>query len=95
MMYDGKAINEVSKKDLMQHILDAVDCVIDEMIEKYKLVEDHPFVFIQNYANNTRPREVSTQAYAFLHQNLQKYIMDNYKDNKDDIKAVWRKAGLL
>lgn len=95
LMYDGETVNEITVKDLVEHIHDVIDTVIDDMIERFKLVEEHPFVFIHNYSNNSRPREVSTEAYKFLQENNEKYILTQYKENKDDIRAVWRKAGIL
>jgi hypothetical protein len=94
-MYNGDSFDEVSIKDMIEHILDAVDGVVDKMIEKFKLVEDHPFVFIHNYQNYSRPREASTVSFNFMHKNIKAYIMEQYKENKDDIRAVWRKAELL
>jgi hypothetical protein len=95
LMFNGVSVDEISENELIDKVLDCADSVIDKMIESFKLDEYHPFVFIINYKNNSTPREVSTIAYNFLQQNIKSFILQQFKDRKDDIRAVWRKAGLL
>lgn len=95
LMYTGESVDEITENDLIDNILDCADSVIDKMVVTFKLNENHPFVFIVNYKNNSRPRETSTIAYNFQQQTIRSFILQQFKERKDDIKAVWRKAGLL
>lgn len=95
LMFNGNYFDEITENELIEKVMDCADSVIDLMIDKYKLHEHHPFVFIINYKNNSRPIDVSTTAYEFQQQKIKTYILQQFKERKDDIKAVWRKTGLL
>lgn len=95
LMFNGESVDEITENDLIEKVMDCADSIIDKMIDTCKLHEYHPFVFIINYKNNSRPREESTTAYKFQQQAIQSFILQQFKERKDDIKAVWRKVGLL
>lgn len=94
-MFNGETFDEIPHKELLDNIIDCVESVIDTVINKYHLHEHHPFVFILNYGNNKDRNEISTTSYNGMQENIKDFIIKMYKENKDDIKAVWRKVGLL
>jgi len=95
LMYDGETVHKITRKDLIDHVIELMNDVIDSIIEKMNLPTHHPFVFIRHFKDIHSPPTMSSVSFKNMSDDLEAYIFNLYRDQKQDIHAVWTKSGLL
>lgn len=94
LMYDGQTFDEVTRKDMIDHIKTLLHDVIDSIIQKFDLSEYHPFCFIRLFETIDTPK-TSKDCFNNLHKDLEAFILKLYRDQKHDMQSVWTQSGLI
>lgn len=95
LMYDGETLHTITQKEMIDHIKDLIDDVIDIIIEKMDLPTHHPFVFIRHFKNIYNPPKTSNDSYKRIYDDIEAHIHHQYREHKQDIHVVWSKSGII